>query len=189
LAYERSRDAHQNKQHHAPCRTYEFHLANARLAKTIEGTPQSATPVSTPTQKPFASEVKWIASVLPNAADLSRVLGGPEKIHEIDSLIGDVTDLRDTFLGRGEVTESQCIGVVSPLETRTFEAAPVRVVAYATQPDATLGAVALSSNEDARSLFNSFVKFVAPMRRQDGGQIPWHDRHARGRDQPGWRDR
>jgi hypothetical protein len=98
---------------------------------------------------------------------------GSEKVHEIDPLVGSVTDLRDTFVGT-EITEGQCVGVTAPLETRTFEAAPVRAVAYATQPDATLGVVALSSAGEARSSFNSFVKVWPAMQRQDGRQERRH---------------
>jgi hypothetical protein len=127
-------------------------------SQEIEGNPSAADGAARsplPTQTTSA-EIPWIASVLPNAADLSRVLGGPEKVHEMSPLVGSLTDLRDTFVGT-EITEEQCVGVSAPLEMRTYEAAPVRAVAYATQPDSTFGVVALSSAEEARSLFNAFA--------------------------------
>lgn len=64
--------------------------------------------------------------------------------------------MRDTFVGT-EISEGQCAGVSAPVEKRTYGTEPVRAVAWATQPDATLGVVALSSEQGARSLFDSFV--------------------------------
>lgn len=56
-----------------------------------------------------------------------------------------------------EVTESRCIGAISPLERHTYDGAPVIEVAYATLPEATFGASALPSAEAARALFDTFV--------------------------------
>jgi hypothetical protein len=125
-------------------------------AEKVAGTPKAADgAASSPTQTASA-EFDWIATVLPTADELSRVLGDQETGDGVDPLVGDVTDLRDTVIG-SQVTESQCLGVVAPLERRTFEAAPVDAVAYATRPDSTFGAVAFSSIEATRSLFNALV--------------------------------
>lgn len=95
-----------------------------------------------------------IDSVLPTATELSDVIG--DRIDEVDPLIGDGTDLRDTMIG-SEISESRCVGVISPLERHTYDGAPVREVAYATLPEVTLGALALPSAEAARALFDTFV--------------------------------
>lgn len=127
-------------------------------SKSIEGRPgavDGAPRPPTPMQATLP-EYDWLASVFPSPADLSRVLGGPEKVHEIEPLVGSVTDLRDTFAGT-EISEEQCAGVSAPVEKRTYETEPVSAVAWSTQPDATLGVVALSSEQKARALFDSFV--------------------------------
>jgi hypothetical protein len=65
--------------------------------------------------------------------------------------------LRDTVLNIEKVTESQCLGVISPFGRRTFGTATVRAVTYATESTITYGAVALASGDDARALFTTFV--------------------------------
>jgi len=122
-------------------------------ATTVTGTPTAA-PGQRSATTSAPDEAAWIASVLPDATELSRLRGS--QTDEISPLIGDADDLRDTIIG-SQVTESQCVGVVSPLESQTFDAAPVREVAYATLPDATFGVLALPSADDARSLFETFV--------------------------------
>jgi hypothetical protein len=131
-------------------------LLTVGCAETVEGTPNVPDKSASAPTHSASAPPHWIASVLPNAAELSRVLGDQETGDCVDPLVGDVTDLRDTVIG-SQVTESQCIGVAAPLERRTFEAASVDAVAYVTRPDATFGAVALSSIEDAQVLFNAFA--------------------------------
>jgi hypothetical protein len=125
-------------------------------ANTVVGSPIAVDGAVPAAPQTTSAEIDWIATVLPTADELSRVLGAQETSDGIDPLIGDVTDLRDTVIG-SQITESQCIGVVAPLEKRTFGAAPVGAVAYVTRPDATFGAMAFSSIEAARSLFTAFV--------------------------------
>jgi hypothetical protein len=119
-------------------------------ATTVPGTPRAVEQSAAATTPDTAT----IASVLPDDTELSGIIG--ERIDEIDPLIGDATDLRDTMIG-SEVTESQCSGVISPLERQTYDGEQVRDVAYATLPEATFGALALPSAEVARALFDSFV--------------------------------
>jgi hypothetical protein len=126
-------------------------------ASPIVGTPKPVDGAASAPTQTTSAETNWVATVLPDAAELSDVLGSDPTRDGVDPLVGDVTDLRDTVIG-SQVTESQCLGVVAPLETRTFGAAAVDTVAYATRPDATFGAVALSSIEDARALFSAFAK-------------------------------
>jgi hypothetical protein len=119
-------------------------------ATTVPGNPRAAE------QRASAAlpDTATIASVLPDGTELSRIIG--EQIDEINPLIGDATDLRDTMVG-SEVTESQCIGVISPLERKTYDGKQVGDVGYATLPEATFGALAMPSAEAARALFDSFV--------------------------------
>lgn len=65
--------------------------------------------------------------------------------------------LRDTVTG-SQLTEGQCLGVVSPLEEKIFGSAAVRAVTFATESPITVGAVALASNDDARQLFDTFAE-------------------------------
>lgn len=119
----------------------------------LDGNPLAAEHTAPTTSAPPADSA-IIASVLPTADELSEILG--DHIDEVDPLIGDASDLRDTMAG-SEVTESRCIGIISPLERHTYDGAPVREVAYATLPEATFGAMALPSAEAARALFDTFV--------------------------------
>ncbi len=133
-------------------------LLATSCANTVEGTPDAAqgqAPTSTSTSA--QTDTAWIASMLPDATELSRTLGARPPSYDIEPLVGDATDLRNTIIG-SDVTEPQCVGVVAPLETRTFETAPVSAVAYVTLPEATVGVVSLSSDTDARSLFSAFAE-------------------------------
>lgn len=120
---------------------------------TVDGNPLAIdqAPASAAATPP---DTATIASVLPDGTELSEIIG--DRIDEVDPLIGDATDLRDTMVG-SEATESQCVGVISPLERQTYDGKQVRDVAYATLPEATFGALALPSTEAARSLFDSFA--------------------------------
>lgn len=120
---------------------------------SIGGRPHAAEQVQT-LESPVASAAAWIATVMPDADELSQVCDS--YADDIDPLVGDATDLRDTMIG-SQVAESQCISAISPLERRTFGAAPVREIAYATLPDATFGALALPSAGAARSMFETLA--------------------------------
>lgn len=119
---------------------------------SIDGTPRAAN-VATPSTSSTSDE-SWIVSVLPDITELTQVFN--TYADEVDPVVGNASDLRDTLIGE-QVTNERCIGVVAPLERRTFDRAPVAEVAYATLPDATFGAAALPSAQSARSLFDTLV--------------------------------
>ncbi|MCF6386367.1 sensor domain-containing protein [Mycobacterium sp. MBM] len=121
-------------------------------ATTIEGNPRASD--GTPATTSAPPDASWIASVIPDITELSRVFN--TSADDVDPLVGDASDLRDTMLG-DEVSDDRCISAIAPLEHRTFDRAPVHEVAYATLPDATFGAVALPSAQSARSLFDTLV--------------------------------
>lgn len=119
---------------------------------TVEGNPQAAERMTVATSAP--ANPAGIASILPDAVELSRVF--TSGADDIDPFIGDASDLRDTMIGQ-DVSGSQCIGTVSPLERHTYTAALVQEVAYATLPDATFGALAFPSAADAHTFFDTAV--------------------------------
>ena len=113
-------------------------------APTIEGNPRAADDAPATTSAPPGAT--WIASVIPDITELSQVF--TTSADDIDPLVGDASDLRDTMIG-DKVSDDQCISAIAPLERRTFDRAPV---------DATFGAVALPSAQRARSLFDTLVE-------------------------------
>ncbi|MCV7282841.1 sensor domain-containing protein [Mycolicibacterium flavescens] len=95
----------------------------------------------------------WLTTVLPSNEELTTAAGYPVRMDGPPSVS---SRLRDTVTG-SQLTEGQCLGVVSPLEAQVFASAPVRAVTFATESTITIGAVALASDDDARGLFDAFA--------------------------------
>jgi hypothetical protein len=95
--------------------------------------------------------------VLPDATELTGVVGYQITSDGIPPLVGNKDDLRDTVAGAAVVTEMECLGVAYPLLKQAFADAPVQAVSYSTQSTITYGAIALTSAKDARTSFDGFV--------------------------------
>jgi len=98
----------------------------------------------------------WLNSVMPTSEELSKAAGYQVTIDEPPTVHGG-DFLRDTIVGSRDVTNIECLGVVSPFEQRAYQDAPVVAITYATEAAVTFGAAALSTDADARQLFDSFV--------------------------------
>lgn len=114
---------------------------------------QTSAPTSPPSSpSPFA----WLASVLPNSAELSTALGYSVTVDELPS-VGDITRLRNTMVGSRSVTEPECIGVISSLEKVVYDNTPILAVTSATEAAATFGAVAFDSAKNAQIAYARFA--------------------------------
>lgn len=98
----------------------------------------------------------WLNSVMPTSKELTQAAGYQITIDEMPP-VQPGTYLRDTIVGSRGVTNVECLGVVSPFEKRVYQGAPVVAITYATEAAVTFGAAALSSDAEARELFESFV--------------------------------
>lgn len=124
-------------------------------ADHVPGTAMPAPSVAPATTPAAAREFEWLKQVLPNGAELSRAVGYAVDLEGSTPSIGDASDLRNTKPVVSKVSEADCLGVVSALEESSYSAAPVRAVTYATEPEATYGAVLLSSPDAAARVFTS----------------------------------
>ena len=104
-------------------------------------------------QEPYA----WLTSVLPTDSELSEALGysvtidGPPKVR-------NGARLRNTFAGSGDVSERDCIGVVSPLETDAYGSAHLAAVTFSSESAATYGAAIFDSPRSAEETFKRFAE-------------------------------
>lgn len=130
-------------------------LLAAGCADHVPGTAMPAPSVAPATTPAAAREFEWLKQVLPNEAELSRAVGYPVDPEGSTPSIGDSSDLRNTKPVVSKVSEADCLGVVSALEESSYSAAPVRAVTYVTEPEATYGAVLLSSPDAAAREFTS----------------------------------
>lgn len=134
--------------------TVDGSAAVASDATAASAPPASAPPLTAP---PSSDQFGWLTSVLPTSDELSRALGYPVTVREYPP-VGDITDLRDTLAGSREVTERQCVGVISSLGQDAYGTADVRAVTYGTESTATFGVVAFASQDVAHMLFTTFAK-------------------------------
>jgi hypothetical protein len=116
------------------------------------------TPVdkSTPQSSPPPNGYAWLKSVMPSSEELTRAAGYRVTIDEPPT-VHDGDFLRDTIVGSRDVTNIECLGVVSPFESRVYQDAPVVAITFATEAVVTFGAAALSSDAAADQLFEKFV--------------------------------
>lgn len=121
----------------------------------VPGAAMPGEPAISSSSTPSPSALAWLVDVLPNEAELSRAVGQSVDLGGPAPSIGDLTDLRNTLPVVSKLSEAECHGVVAPLEERTYRDAPVRAVTYATEPEATYGAVLFSSAESANAMFTS----------------------------------
>jgi hypothetical protein len=123
----------------------------AGCADTITGAPHPG-PEATPpvTTSGNTQAFAWLTTVFPTAAELNKAVGYYVASGDIQPSTGDLHVLRDTMVGE-EVTEQQCIGVVSPVEQRTFDSVQVDAATFVNIGSTTIGAVAVTSVDKARS--------------------------------------
>ncbi|WP_156670852.1 sensor domain-containing protein [Mycobacterium sp. E136] len=100
------------------------------------------------------NEYAWLTTVLPSDQELTTAAGYQIRMGEPPS-VG--SRLRNTLAGSREMTERQCLGVISSFEEEVYGAAPVRAVTYATESKVTFGAAAFDSSDEARKLFDTFA--------------------------------
>ena len=117
-------------------------------------TSSNAIPSSASAQPPDPSA--WLTSVMPTDSELSDAVGYPVSVDGPPS-VRPGSKLRNTVIGSGDVSERECLGVVSPLEQETYESAPIIAVSFATESAATYGAVAFASAGDAERTFRGFA--------------------------------
>jgi hypothetical protein len=129
----------------------------AGCADTITGAPHPR-PEATPavTTSPNTQAFAWLAAVFPTAAELNNSVGYYIASGDIQPSTGDLHVLRNTMVGQ-EVTEPQCIGVVSPIEQRTFDSLQVNAATFVNIGSTTIGAVAVASVDKAAAAFDSFA--------------------------------
>lgn len=115
---------------------------------------RATAPTTTITTMTPTNSYAWLTTVLPNDRELTDAAGFQVRVDEPPS-VG--IRLRNTVAGSRELTEKQCLGVISPFEQQVYGAAPLRAVTYATESSVTFGAAAVDSPEDARELIDAFA--------------------------------
>lgn len=98
----------------------------------------------------------WLTAVLPTSSELSEALGYPVTV-DGPPKIRNGARLRNTFIGSREITERDCIGVVSPLETEAYDSAPLVAVTFASESAATYSAAVFDSPRSAEETFKRFA--------------------------------
>ncbi|KUI44116.1 hypothetical protein AU197_02415 [Mycobacterium sp. IS-1590] len=121
---------------------------------TIQPGTDRATTATPATTTPPANRYAWLTAVLPSDQELTRAAGYQVRMGEPPSVS---SRLRNTVAGSREMTETQCLGVVSPFEEQVYGTTPVRAVTYAAESKVTFGAAAFDSPDEARKVFNTFA--------------------------------
>lgn len=126
---------------------------NTGNPSTEDGRSASSMPGSTTSSQATIDKFSWMATSLPSSSQLSQALGRQVRAATTPPIVGDESELRDTLSGSRIARGLECVGVVSMLEKRAYDIAPVRAVAYANASSATFGFAVFGSIDEASATF------------------------------------